>query len=397
MTTTRFAWACGAAFTLALVSAPAARAQGNLSVNGLGFPPGQFSARAAGTAGALAELDPVSALNPSSILGFGYATLSVQMSPEYRKITSNGVTDNTSTQRFPLFVGAMPFGSRWMVALSASTLLDRTWRTTTQDAQIIGGDTVRFTSTNTSEGALNDMRLAVAYETTPWLRLGVGLHAMNGRNVLTRARTFVDTLAFGNTNDPRYTSYIGNAISAGATLYKDKLGNLAFSWRRGGHLEQTVIDSVVSTTPGGTPVLHNTVIGTGRIPDRMGASVSYNGLGGFTLVARTSLDKWSSLGSLDSFTGPAQDSWDTSVGAESSGQFAGLPLAFRVGGRWRNLPFAVSPGAYVREGTLAGGVGLALAQGHALVDIGVLRASRSAGIPVTESAWTLSLGITIRP
>ena len=358
------------------------RAQGNLSVQGLGFPPGQFSARAAGTAGALGEIDPASAMNPSSILHFGFPTLSMQLSPEFRKITANGQTDNTTTQRFPLFMGAMPFGSRLMLAISASTLLDRTWRTNTPDAQVIGGDTVRFNSTITSDGALNDIRFAVGYAAAPWMHLGLGLHAMSGRDVVTHARTFEDTLRFGNTKDPRTNSYIGNALSAGVTVFQDKLGSLALSWRRGGHLEQRVVD---------------TLVGAGRVPDRLGASASYDGFGGLTLVARTALEKWSSLVSLGSSTGPARDSWDSSIGAESSGgQFGGIPLQFRLGARWRNLPFPATGDSRVREGTLAAGMGLALAQGRALLDFGVLRASRSAGIPVTESALTLSAGLTIR-
>jgi hypothetical protein len=396
MTLTRFA--LGSCVLLAIAAtAPAAGAQGNLSVNGVGFPLGQFSARAGGTAGALGEIDPASALNPSSILAFGYATLSLQMAPEFRQITANGVTDNTSTQRFPLFVAAMPFGSRWMVALSASTFLDRTWRTTTQDSQLIGGDTVLFQSQTTSEGALDDLRFALGFTPEPWLRLGLGLHALNGRNVLTHARTFVDTLAFGNTNDPRYTSFSGNAISAGATLFKEKLGSIAVSYRRGGPLEQTAVDTAAATTVGGVGATSNVVVASARVPDRFGASVSYDGVGGLILVGRTSRDKWSSLGTLESFAGPAQDTWDTSVGAESSGQLLGVPLSFRLGARWRDLPFAAITGDYVRERTVAAGFGMALAQGHGLIDVGVLRASRAAAVPVTESAWTLNLGLTIRP
>jgi len=91
------------------------------------------------------------------------------------------------------------------------------------------------------------------------------------------------------------------------------------------------------------------------------------------------------------------NSWDSSLGAEFNGvRFASIPLALRVGTRWRNLPFPAD-GHQVHETSFAGGLGLTLAQGHALFDIGAVHAARSAGIGITEAAWTLTMGFTIRP
>jgi hypothetical protein len=65
-TTRRIATAL-AAVALCSIPAVSARAQANLSVQGFGFPTGQFSTRTYGTGGALAELDPLSPINPASI------------------------------------------------------------------------------------------------------------------------------------------------------------------------------------------------------------------------------------------------------------------------------------------------------------------------------------------
>jgi hypothetical protein len=92
------------------------------------------------------------------------------------------------------------------------------------------------------------------------------------------------------------------------------------------------------------------------------------------------------------------DSWDTSVGADVLGpRFAGRSLQLRAGGRWRTLPFGVGTTA-VRERSLSLGAGTLIARGRAALDVAGVRASRDAtGVDVKETAWTLSVGITVRP
>src|SRR5262245_55395212 len=51
----------------ALAFASSAAAQGNLSTQGLGFPPGQLSTKAASMGGSIGESDASSPLNPASI------------------------------------------------------------------------------------------------------------------------------------------------------------------------------------------------------------------------------------------------------------------------------------------------------------------------------------------
>ena len=115
-----------AALTLSAVPALGARAQANLSTQGFGFPTGQFSARTWGTGGALAELDPLSPVNPASISLIGSRILFFQIEPEYRSVTTSSGTDRTTTARYPVVFGALPMGHGWVMSLGSSTLLDRT-------------------------------------------------------------------------------------------------------------------------------------------------------------------------------------------------------------------------------------------------------------------------------
>lgn len=380
--TARTRWLRRAALLVALAAPAAARAQGNLSSQGLGYPLGPFSARALGTGGAIGEMDPGSTLNPAAIIEFGAPALSMQMAPEFRKVTANGTTANSSTQRFPVFIGALPFGEKLMIGISSSTLLDRSWQTTTPQVQLIRGDSVRFNSTTTSDGSVNDIAFSAAYAFRPWLRVGVAAHAINGRDVVTIRRTFEDTVRYGNTVEPLTNTYTGNALSAGVVMEKPEIGAVAFSFRRGGKFEQTVGDTLVNHA---------------YVPDRFGVGLMYTGLRNTTFAARTGYDKWSSLGSIQSASGPAQNAWDSSLGAELGGaQIGDVPVSFRVGTRWRDLPFPAD-GHQVRESSYSGGLGLTMAQGRALFDLSAMHSARSAGIAVSESAWTISFGLTIRP
>ena len=73
----------------AVCLATAARAQGAISLQGLGYPPGQFSARAEGTGGGVADFDALSLTSPASLAGVAASALFLQYSPEFRKVSKS--------------------------------------------------------------------------------------------------------------------------------------------------------------------------------------------------------------------------------------------------------------------------------------------------------------------
>lgn len=378
--TPRRSW--GLVLAALVAAASAAGAQGTLSVQGLGYPPGQLSARAMGTGGALGEFDPTSTVNPAALLEFGSAALTMQMAPEFRRVSDGGKTASSSTQRFPIFVGALPLGDRLIFGVSSSTLLDRTWQTTTPQTQIVSGDTVNFNSTTQSDGSINDIAFSAAYMPVEWLKLGVGLHAVNGRDVVTTRRTFADTVRYGNTVEPYTSTFTGNAISAGVEIADPSVGGIGVSYRRGGPFEQATGD---------------TLLAKANVPDQFGLGLVYTGFAGSAIAFRTAYQSWSRFGAMDSASGAAMNSWDTSFGVEFNGPRLGeLPILLRAGTRWRNLPFPAE-GHQVHESSLSAGLGFTLAQGHANFDLAMVRAARSAGIGIRETAWTMNAGLTIRP
>src|SRR5687768_17851216 len=102
--------ACWLLVLAAMGGASPAGAQGTLSTQGLGYPPGQLSTQAKTMGGAIGEADPLSPLNPAATGLLPTAILMMQAEPEYRVVHVGNQTQRTSVSRFPVFLGALPLG-----------------------------------------------------------------------------------------------------------------------------------------------------------------------------------------------------------------------------------------------------------------------------------------------
>lgn len=363
------------------LAARTVEAQGNLSTQGLGYPQGQLSTQALSMGGATAESDALSPLNPAALSLLTTAIIFVQIEPEYRTMSVGGARQRTSISRFPLFFGAMPFGPRWTASLSASSLVDRTWETTTPDTQQIGGSPVSSNVTQRSEGSIADVRLAVAYQIAQWLRVGLGGHGLSGKVLLRTSRIFDDTARFRADTQSTTIGFAGNAVSVGGEAAWARKGAIGVSYRHGGQMRAYFGDEIV---------------GTGSAPDHIGVSFIYLGLRGTTLGVRAAKDSWSRMEGLAQ-TLHVHEGLDVGVGGETTGpKFGGGPVSLRAGLRFRTLPFS-SNDTPVKERSFSGGLAFPMASGKVQLNVGGVRSSRSADPGVSETAWTLSTGLTVRP
>lgn len=368
---------------LALLVAAAApvAAQGTLSTQGFGYPPGQLSTSAASLGGGLAEFDPLSPVNPAALATWLRSGLYFQYAPEYRTVETGGNSDKTMTARFPLILGTVAFGSRWVLGVSTSTLLDRTWETQRSGYVHQGGDSLQFTESFRSAGAINDIRFALSYGVSQSVAIGVGGHVFSGDNRLTVNRSSENPTFAGFTESSRL-NYSGAAASAGIAWQAGSALTVGVSGRFGGTIRAYRGDTLLTRADA---------------PKRIGVGVGVTALPGVGLVARANWDGWSSLASLGEPGLQVTDAWDYGVGVDAHGpRMSGVPMSLRVGVRLRTLPFLVD-GAKVHEHTYAAGVGLPIMRGASRVDIGVERANRSGVAGVSEHAWTLSLGFMVRP
>lgn len=390
--------ATAAALCAALPAARAA-AQGSLSAQGYGYPTGELSSRAIATGGSVGEFDPASPLNPASLGAWGASpinsrlrnwwgrtAISVQFDPEFRRVSSGDASQSATLTRFPLLSIGIPLRERFQLGLSAATLLDRSFATQVPSSTVIDGVPISGTDRLEVRGSMADVRLAGAYTIGSNLTVGVGGHVVTGQNRVVSGREFADTTEFGTVSDSTQVDFRGIGFSAGAEWRVVRGFSIAGSYRKGGTLRAERND---------------TTLRRATVPDRMGVGVRVDRFPGTSITASYANTRWTNMRGLASSSVLVVDAPEYSAGVEAVGPRLGpSQLLVRFGGRRRTLPFGVA-GSEVRETSYAGGLSAPFTGGRAILDLGLQHASRtpSGGTlsGASERAWTLSVGLTVRP
>jgi len=366
---------------------PASRlaAQGTLSTQGFGFPPGQLSTRALATGGGLAEFDPDTPINPAAIALSSDPRMFLMYEPEFRKLTVGSGSVNTMTARFPVVAASVPFGSRGSFGVSVATLLDRSSSTTIEREQSVAGQTVNLTETTSTLGSISDIRLAFGYGFNQKVQVGIAGHVYTGQNRVFFSQVFPDSVKFNDVSQTSTLGFTGFAGSAGVLFRPSRNIGFGFSGRKGAKIEANRADSVVSEAD---------------VPDRLSAGVSFEGIPGSSISAHVSRELWSSMNGLGSSAANAVDTWEGGVGVESLGpRIAQRQLVLRVGGRYRTLPFTAAEND-VKELSVAAGIGAQFFRNRATFDVSLERAARSvdgSAIDAKERSYILSFGLRVRP
>jgi hypothetical protein len=231
-------------------------------------------------------------------------------------------------------------------------------------------------------GAINDVRLALAWQPTSEFHIGFGAHVFTGSNRIVFSEIFPDSSKYVSTSQTGRISFAGLAGSLGLEYHPSRVIGFALSGRKGGDLRAQSGD---------------TSIGRGRLPDHYSASVSYDGITGATISARVAHDAWSSLSSLSSSGTKAFDGWDTGVGVEATGpRIIQRIVVVRAGARIRTLPFGFN-GEKVSEKSFVAGLGVPLSRDRASFDFALQRASRTTSGSVKETGYILSFGLRVSP
>jgi hypothetical protein len=363
-------------------------AQGNVSTQGFGYPTGQLSARTEGAAGAFGEFDAQSPINPAAIASDRTVQIHFQYDPEFRTVTVGNTHEGSTTSRFPLAMISGPIWGHGAIALSWSTLLDRTFQVSQSSLIDNYTENTRDTLTSTiqSSGGINDIRLTTAWAFGSWLAIGGGLDVFTGENRLLQQVTVTDTIPnqYQQSQFKNTLSYEGVGASGGVTLRPVKWLGLAGSFRYGGNI--TVREGDSST------------VARGLIPGRWGGALLLNPLQGLLISARYDWEQWSRLSALGTGDLQAQNGGGWSVGADIEGPKLGNQryVTLRVGGGNRPLPYVLA-GTPIHETDLSGGVGVPLLQQRSVIDVSITHAARTPVLGVSESAYILSVGLTIRP
>ena len=368
---------------LALLAPVVVRGQGTLSGQGFGYPLGGLSARSVANGGAGAEFDGFSARNPASAVTGTRSGLHFQYDPEFRQVQLGSARDNTVTPRFSALGLILPVKNRGAISLTAHSLLDRTWQTKVRSFERLGADSVDYTETNKSSGALNETRLAFAFAPVEGkIAVGAALHLVTGENRLTLRREFDDSLRYGTLARTLTLAYSGTGVSAGVIVRPVTWFSFAASARQGGTINLRVVDTLRTKA---------------NVPNRMGFAAKFDAIPGVSLMASADHVGWSRMNGLGSTQATAQDAWEYGVGADftTARTRRTTNWVYSAGYRTRDLPFAAA-GKAVQEKLVTGGMGAPLSGGRATIDLAVQRATRSGG-SASERAWMFSVGLTVRP
>jgi len=352
-------------------SARLAAQDSQFGIRGLGTPGKLESVRARTTGGAFAPFDAFSPLTDAVLADVRRLSASFTSGTSWRSVDASGVQSSLRGTRFPAMVIAGPITRRIVVGGGFSTYLDRSFGVVIQDTIDLRGVQQPITDAITSDGAIADLRIAVAARLHSRLALGLGLHRITGSTRVNATRSFSDTANYRTTTARDEVAY--GATGGSASLLFDVTSDLRVAgWFR--------TDSRLRADVGGHTVAENDLplmYGTG-LQWRAGAQASV--VGSLT---------WRNWGAVQSIAN-AHDTFNWSVGAE-----IGSPASpFRFGLRGGQLPFGV--GKTPTEVGYSAGLGRQFSGGRGRLDIGLERLQRR-GTGLDERVWTFLLGLTVRP
>lgn len=357
--------ACALGLGGLLLGAPSAEAQVPFTAIGLGYPIRSLDARSLGLGGvATGLLNGTSSLaNPADLTLHDSPVVSVSVAAEDIDLKHDSGSQNTGRSWFPVIDAVIPLED-WALRVGFGGLLD-------QDLKVILTDTLstsfgrfEFEELRTRDGGLSQIDISAARRLGPF-SVGFGVQRLTGSLRQTLRRRFtVDVDSTGSLPAPvlegSRTDYGGWAFQAGANAtFADRiLVSGSFFWAT--DLRAKESEDLFERTfelPNGFELG-----ASGRLSQRL------------MLTAGAGFSGWSDTASP--FVGAeAVDVTWLGGGLEYSTFLGAMPLALRVGGRTRDLPFRLPGRAQPREQAITFGFG-ALFSGRARFDLGFEVGSR---------------------
>jgi hypothetical protein len=360
------------ALVVALLCGALARASAQdspFNVRGLGMP-GRFeSVRARATGGAFAAFDQLSALSEAALVDVTSLTATAVGATSYLTDDVNGVRGSRRTGRFPLFQVSGPLWHGVVLAGGFATYLDRSYRVAIADTIILGGSQQAVTDKLSSDGGVTDVRL-VAAKRLGRVALGAGFHLLTGSARVLAQRSFTDTSVYRSVTQTDEIAFTGMGYSASAMVTVTRGLAVTGYWRTDTRLTSQVRTATVAVND---------------LPVTIGGGVRWQPAPEAGFAAAVTHRSWASAADSGAFN---TTSWSAGAQLGSGGR------PFRLGVRGGDLPFG--PGRAPREFAVAAGTGLTLADGRGVIDVTLERLRRTGG-GLTETGWSVLVGLTVRP
>lgn len=363
---------------------PAAAQSSTFGARGLGYPGRGDSPRAEALGGALGIFDALSAENPAALQQLQSMVASFTIMPEWRHTSGAAGSASQRDTRFPLFLVAGPIrGTRLALGVSYSSYADRNFSLVTPDTVLVRNQPVALTDSLSSNGGINDLRFAASYRLGAGTVVGGAVHVLTGVNRMRLATAFDDT-TYQFTSQRTELSYAG----------------VGFSLGMGQQLNNRLSVALVVRSDDQAGVDRDSVrVGTTDLPYTFGAGLRYQASPRLMAVGSAAYRTWSAANSdlIEQGGVGARNTLEAGFGLEYSpnpDQPEQKPL--RAGVRYAQLPFLLVPGDQPHEFGASVGSGLRFAQGRGAVDGSLERIWRRSST-LKESAWILTLSVTVRP
>jgi len=358
------------ALTALALTAPAWAQDSQFGIRGLGTPGRWESVRARATGGAFAPFDPFSPLLEASVADIRRVSAGVTGATSWRSLDFGSETGSVRASRFPAFVIAGPMSRRLVLAGGFSTYLDRSFGIVTRDTIDVRGTPEPVTDQVTSDGAIADLRVALAARVHDRLALGFALHGLTGSTRVTAVRRFDDSTTYRTSTARDEVAYHGLGGSASA-LFDLKADLRLAAWARS--------DTRLRAD------IRGRTVATDDLPFAFGGGVRWRPGTEAVVAAAVAWRYWAGAAPN------AHDTFSWSVGTE----LGSLTSPVRLGVRGGQLAFG--PGAKApTEFGISAGLGKQFSGGRGRLDFGLERLERK-GTGLTERVWTLLLGLTVRP
>jgi hypothetical protein len=359
-----------AALTALALTRPVRAQDSQFGIRGLGTPGRWESVRARGTGGAFAPFDAFSPLLEASVADVQRVSASVTGGTSWRTADVGSESSSLRASRFPALVIAGPVTRRLVLAGGFSTYLDRSFGVVTRDTITLRGNPEPVTDEITSDGAITDLRLAVAARVHRRLALGFAVHGLTGSTRVTAVRRFNDSTTYLTSTANDDIAYHGLGGSASA-LFDLNADLRVAAWARSDtHLRADVRGRTVADDD---------------LPFSFGGGVRWRPGTQAVVAAAVAWRYWAGAG-LN-----AHDTFNWSLGTE----LGSSPSPVRFGVRGGQMAFG--PGAKApTEFGISAGLGKQFSGGRGRLDFGLERLERK-GAGLTEHVWTFLLGLTVRP
>ncbi len=366
---------------LVLILPSALAGQSVIGASGLGMrlEPLDAVQRALGGVGVTTHTPTVLPGNPLVSLDILAPTITFTVQPHWGKYKVGSEKGNFFGTRFPVLGFAYPLGTNAVFTLTAGSQFDQNWSIVSRDSVNVGGESVGFSDTFLSDGAVTALQVGWArrWSTTFALGATVGVYRGGLTRTFTRAfdREAADSVALENP--------IATFGTAGRWSHSGPLASLNLSWDPSPFLE------LGATVAWGGTLKVNPIGGAASVSREVSVPLEFKvstvAVLNPTLAVNVgaTFSNWTDLGetSIEDAGAGKVVSYGGGVEWEGINFWAGgLPV--RLGYRQSDLPFRFL-GSKVRESAISFGFTVVMAQALDLplgaVDVAIEVGNRNSG------------------